>query len=108
VKIVDKKKFQIEFFNQFLEEKNLQDKWSKFKDENTFELAKIFRNQPGIKESYNEFLVDALGINPTTEVFDQDQSNITASEVNILLQSRDGREKLRNTGLLKDENDIKA
>ncbi len=105
---MDKKKFQLEFFKQFLEEKNLQDKWSKFKDENTFQLAKIFRNQAGIKESYNEFLVDALGINPTTEVFDQDQTSLTASEVNILLQSRDGREKLRNTGLLKDENDLKA
>jgi len=40
VKIVDKKKFQLEFFTQFVEEKKLQEKWNSFKDENTFELAK--------------------------------------------------------------------
>lgn len=105
---MDKKKFQLEFFTQFLEEKNLKDKWSKFKDENTFELARIFRNQDGIKESYNEFLVDALGINPTSQDEVQDQPGLTATEVNILLQSRDGREKLRNSGLLKDESNLKA
>ena len=105
---MDKRKFQLEFFTQFLEEKNLKDKWSKFKDENTFELARIFRNQSGIKESYNEFLVDALGINPSAEPIEQDQSGLTATEVNILLQSRDGREKLRNSGLLKDDNDLRA
>ena len=108
VKNVDKKKFQLEFFTQFLEEKNLKDKWSKFKDENTFELARIFRNQDGIKESYNEFLVDALGINPSADSSIPDQSGVTATEVNILLQSRDGREKLRNSGLLKDENNIRS
>ena len=64
MKNVDKKKFQLEFFTQFLEEKNLQEKWNIFKEENTFELAKIFRNQEGIKESYNDFLTDTLGINP--------------------------------------------
>ena len=64
MKNVDKKKFQLEFFTQFLEEKNLQEKWDIFKEENTFELAKIFRNQEGIKESYNDFLTDTLGINP--------------------------------------------
>jgi hypothetical protein len=105
---MDKKKFQLEFFTQFLEEKNLKDQWSKFKDENTFELARIFRNQAGIKESYNEFLVDALGINPTSQDEVQDQSGLTATEVNILLQSRDGREKLRNSGLLKDESNLRA
>jgi hypothetical protein len=108
VKIVDKKRFQLEFFNQFIEEKNLKDKWNSFKDENTFELAKIFRNQAGIKESYNQFLIDTLGINPTPEDFDQNQPDLTATEVNILLQSQDGRDKLRKTGLLKDEQDLKA
>jgi hypothetical protein len=108
VKVVDKKKFQLEFFTQFIEEKNLQEKWNKFKDENTFELAKIFRNQDGIKESYGEFLGEVLGINSTSEVFEQDQSNLTATEVNILLQSKYGREKLRKMGLLKDEQDLKA
>lgn len=106
---MDKKKFQLEFFSQFIEEKKLQDKWNKFKDENTFELAKIFRNQDGIKASYNDFLVDTLGINPKTEVFDQDQTAaLTATEVNILLQSQEGREKLKKMGLLKDEQDLKA
>jgi len=108
VKIVDKKKFQLEFFSQFIEEKKLQDKWNKFKDENSFELAKIFRTQDGIKASYNDFLVDTLGINSKTEVFNQDQTALTATEVNILLQSMEGREKLRKMGLLKDERDLKA
>ena len=105
---MDKKKFQQEFFNQFLEEKNLKDKWNKFKDENTFELAKIFRNQSGIKESYNEFLVEALGINPTTPPVEQDTQSLTATEMNILLQTQGGREKLRSMGLLRDEQDISA
>ncbi len=100
---MDKKKFQLEFFTQFIEEKNLDEKWSTFKDENTFELAKIFRNQDGIKESYNEFLVDALGINPTThQIYEQEKPNLSTTEMNILLQSTDGQEKLRKMGFLKD------
>ena len=101
---VDKKKFQLEFFHQFIDEKNLSDKWNKFKDENTFELAKIFRNQAGIKESYNEFLVDALGISPPADPgFEQEKPNLTTTEMNILLQSTDGQAKLRRMGYLKDE-----
>ena len=101
---MDKKKFQLEFFTQFIEEKNLDEKWSTFKDENTFELAKIFRNQDGIKESYNEFLVDALGINPTThQIYEQEKPNLSTTEMNILLQSTDGQEKLRKMGFLKDQ-----
>ena len=104
MKIVDKKKFQLEFFAQFLEEKNLQDKWEKFRNENKFELAKIFRNQPGIRESYNEFLVDTLGISPpSNEVFEQEKPNLTTTEMNILMQSTDGQEKLRQMGFLKNE-----
>ena len=101
---MDKKKFQLEFFTQFLEEKNLQDKWNKFKDENTFELAKIFRNQSGVKESYNEFLIDALGINPSSpEMYEQEKPSLSTTEMNILLQSTDGQAKLRRMGYLKDE-----
>jgi len=101
---MDKKKFQLEFFTQFIEEKNLDEKWSTFKDENTFELAKIFRNQDGIKESYNEFLVDALGINPPThQIYEQEKPNLSTTEMNILLQSTDGQEKLRKMGFLKDQ-----
>jgi len=104
VKIVDKKKFQLEFFTQFVEEKKLQEKWNSFKDDNTFELAKIFRNQAGIKESYNEFLVDALGINPISqEVYEQEKPELSTTEMNILLQSTDGQAKLRRMGYLKDE-----
>ncbi len=107
--MMDKKKFQLEFFTQFLEEKNLKDKWDKFKDENTFELAKIFRNQSEIKEAYNEFLAETLGINPKTEaVVVEDSAGLTATEVNILLQSSVGREKLRKSGILKDEHDLKV
>jgi len=101
---MDKKKFQLEFFTQFIEEKNLDEKWNKFKDENTFELAKIFRNQDGIKASYNEFLVDALGINPTThQIYEQEKPNLSTTEMNILLQSTDGQAKLRKMGFLKDQ-----
>ena len=105
---MDKKKFQLEFFAQFIEERGLQEKWKKFQEDNTFELAKIFRSQTSIKDAYNEFLVDALGINPSAKPIEQDQSGLTATEVNILLQSRDGREKLRNSGLLKDDSDLRA
>ncbi len=101
---MDKKKFQLEFFTQFIEEKNLDEKWNKFKDENTFELAKIFRNQDGIKASYNEFLVDALGINPPThQIYEQEKPNLSTTEMNILLQSTDGQAKLRKMGFLKDQ-----
>ena len=101
---MDKKKFQLEFFTQFLEEKNLKEKWSTFKDENTFELAKIFRNQSGVKESYNEFLVDALGINPIShQMYEQEKPNLSTTEMNILLESTDGQEKLRKMGYLKNE-----
>ncbi len=79
-------------------------KWNKFKDENTFELAKIFRNQDGIKASYNEFLVDALGINPPThQIYEQEKPNLSTTEMNILLQSTDGQAKLRKMGFLKDQ-----
>ena len=101
---MDKKKFQLEFFTQFIEEKNLKEKWNSFKDDNTFELAKIFRNQDGVKESYNEFLVDALGINPPTqEMYEQEKPNLNTTEMNILLESTDGQAKLRRMGYLKDE-----
>ena len=101
---MDKKKFQLDFFTQFIEEKNLEDRWNKFREENTFELAKIFRSQPGIKESYNEFLVDSLGISPVIpEIYEQDKPNLTTTEMNILLQSPHGQEKLRRMGYLKDE-----
>ena len=101
---MDKKKFQLDFFTQFVEEKNLEDRWNMFKEENTFELAKIFRSQPGIKESYNEFLVDTLGISSgVPEIYEQDKPNLTTTEMNILLQSPHGQEKLRRMGYLKDE-----
>jgi len=106
VKNVDKKKFQLEFFTQFLEEKNLQEKWDRFKEENTFELAKIFRNQEGIKESYNDFLADTLGINPRPSVggfHDSTKPSLTATEVNVLLQSDAGQKNLRRWGYLKNE-----
>lgn len=114
---MDKKKLQLEFFTQFLEEKNLQEKWDKFKDENTFELAKIFRNQDGIKESYNDFLADILGINlhPSVGRFhdsvkpgasgldDLTKPSLTATEVNVLLQSDAGQKNLKKWGYLKNE-----
>jgi hypothetical protein len=101
---MDKKKFQLEFFTQFVEEKNLQEKWDKFKDENRFELAKIFRKQAGIRELYSEFLVDTLGINPVSpEMYDYEKPNLSTTEMNILLQSTDGQAKLRRMGYLKDE-----
>lgn len=106
MKNVDKKKFQLEFFTQFLEEKNLQEKWDIFKEENTFELAKIFRNQEGIKESYNDFLTDTLGINPRPSVggfHDSSKPSLTATEVNVLLQSDAGQKNLRRWGYLKNE-----
>jgi hypothetical protein len=116
VKNMDKKKLQLEFFTQFLEEKNLQEKWEKFKDENTFELAKIFRNQDGIKESYNDFLADILGINlrPSVGGFHDSKPNVnglddltkpslTATEVNVLLQSDAGQKNLKKWGYLKNE-----
>lgn len=104
---MDKKKFQLEFFSQFIEEKGLQEKWKKFQDENTFELAKIFRSQTGIKDAYNDFLVDALGINPSTPsppgIADPTKPSLTATEVNVLLQSDGGQKNLRKWGYLKDE-----
>ena len=104
---MDKKKFQLEFFTQFVEEKGLQEKWKKFQEENTFELAKIFRSQTGIKDAYNEFLVDALGINPSIQSphlsSDPTKPNLTATEVNVLLQSDGGQKNLRKWGYLKDE-----
>ena len=101
---MDKKKFQLDFFTQFIEEKNLEDRWNMFREENTFELAKIFRSQPGIKESYSEFLVDTLGVSPVVpEIYEQDKPNLTTTEMNILLQSPHGQEKLRRMGHLKDE-----
>jgi hypothetical protein len=101
---MDKKKFQLDFFSQFVEEKGLQEKWNRFREDNVFELAKIFRNQPGIKESYNEFLVDALGITPgTPEIYEQEKPSLSTTEMNILLQSSHGQEKLRRMGYLKDE-----
>ncbi len=117
MKNTDKKKFQLEFFTQFLEEKNLQEKWEKFKEENTFELAKIFRDQDGIKESYNDFLADILGINlrpsiggfqdstkpSVSGIHDSSKPSLTATEVNILLQSDAGQKNLKKWGYLKNE-----
>lgn len=101
---MDKKKFQLEFFSQFIKEKGLEDEWKKFQAENTFELAKIFRNQDGIRESYNEFLVDVLGISPETGVtYEQEKPTISATEMNILMQSAQGQEKLKKMGYLKNE-----
>ena len=104
---IDKKKFQLEFFTQFLDEKGLEDKWKKYREENTFELAKIFRSQTGIKDAYNDFLVDALGIDPSTnspqEPDDPSKPSLTATEVNVLLQSDGGQRNLRKWGYLKNE-----
>ena len=104
---MDKKKFQLEFFSHFIEEKGLQEKWKDFQEENTFELAKIFRTQTGIKSAYNEFLVDALGIeprNPSPQRFeDLYKPSLTATEVNVLLQSDNGQKNLRKWGYLKEE-----
>jgi len=107
---MDKKKFQLEFFSQFIEEKNLQEKWKYFKEENTFELAKIFRTQTGIKNAYNDFLIDALGIdprNPSPQVLeDPSKPSLTATEVNVLLQSDSGQKNLRKWGYLKNEKNL--
>ena len=104
---MDKKKFQLEFFTQFIEERGLEEKWKEFQEENTFELAKIFRSQTGIKNAYNEFLVDALGIDPITPNLhgfdDPSKPSLTATEVNVLLQSDGGQRNLRKWGYLKDE-----
>ena len=104
---MDKKKFQLEFFSQFIEEKGLQEKWKDFQEENTFELAKIFRTQTGIKSAYNEFLVDTLGIEPRNlspqRFEDLSKPSLTATEVNVLLQSDSGQKNLRNWGYLKSE-----
>ena len=103
---MDKKKFQLEFFSQFIEEKNLREKWKDFQEENTLELAKIFRSQTGIKNAYNDFLVDALGIvprNPSPHVLDDtSKPSLTTTEVNVLLQSDSGQKNLRKWGYLKD------
>ncbi len=107
---MDKKKFQLEFFSQFIEEKGLQEKWKNFQDENTFELAKIFRSQTGIKNAYNDFLVDALGIDPKNSspqsVEDFSKPSLTATEVNVLLQSDSGQKNLRKWGYLKNEKNL--
>jgi len=107
---MDKKKFQLEFFSQFIEEKGLQEKWKNFQEENTFELAKIFRNQDGIKNAYNDFLVDTLGIgpkNPSPQILeDLSKPNLTATEVNVLLQSDSGQKNLKKWGYLKAENNL--
>lgn len=107
---MDKKKFQLEFFSQFIEEKGLQEKWKDFQEENTFELAKIFRTQTGIKSAYNEFLVDALGIEPresSPQRFeDLSKPSLTATEVNVLLQSDGGQKNLRKWGYLKAEKNL--
>ncbi len=104
---MDKKRFQLEFFSQFIEEKGLQEKWKDFQEKNTFELAKIFRSQTGIKNVYNDFLVDTLGIDPrdpSPQRFeDQPRPNLTATEVNVLLQSDSGQKNLRKWGYLKPE-----
>ena len=104
---MDKKRFQLEFFSQFIEEKGLQDKWKDFQEKNTFELAKIFRSQTGIKNVYNDFLVDTLGIDPrdpSPQRFeDQPKPSLTATEVNVLLQSDSGQKHLRKWGSLKAE-----
>ena len=105
---MDKKKFQLEFFSQFIEEKGLQEKWKGFQDENTFELAKIFRTQNGIKNAYNDFLVDALGIDPKNTspqvLEDLSKPSLTATEVNVLLQSDNGQKNLKKWGYLKGRN----
>ncbi len=107
---MDKKKFQLEFFSQFIEEKGLQEKWKGFQEENTFELAKIFRSQTGIKNAYNDFLVDALGIdpiNPSPQGFeDPSKPSLTATEVNVMLQSDSGQKNLRKWGYLKNEKNL--
>ncbi len=107
---MDKKKFQLEFFSQFIEEKNLQEKWKNFQEENSFELAKIFRTQTGIKNAYNDFLIDALGIdprNPSPQVLeDPSKPSLTATEVNVLLQSDSGQKNLRQWGYLKNEKNL--
>ncbi len=107
---MDKKKFQLEFFSQFIEEKGLQEKWKDFQEENTFELAKIFRSQTGIRNAYNDFLVDALGIdtrNPSPQVpEDLSKPSLTATEVNVLLQSDSGQKNLRKWGYLKNEKNL--
>ncbi len=104
---MDKKRFQLEFFSQFIEEKGLQDKWKDFQEKNTFELAKIFRSQTGIKNVYNDFLVDTLGIDPrdpSPQRFeDLSKPSLTATEVNVLLQSDNGQKNLRKWGYLKAE-----
>ena len=104
---MDKKRFQLEFFSQFIEEKGLQEKWKDFQEKNTFELAKIFRSQTGIKNVYNDFLVDTLGIDPrdpSPQRFeDQPKPSLTATEVNVLLQSDSGQKNLRKWGYLKAE-----
>lgn len=103
---MDKKKFQLEFFTQFIEEKGLEEKWEKFQQENTFELAKIFRSQTSIKDAYNDFLIEALGINPSTsgphKFEDPSKPSLTATEVNVLLQSDGGQKNLRKWGYLQD------
>jgi len=107
---MDKKRFQLEFFSQFIEEKGLQEKWKDFQEENTFELAKIFRSQDGIKNAYNDFLVDALGIdprNPSPQVLeDLSKPSLTATEVNVLLQSDNGQKNLKKWGYLKVEKNL--
>jgi len=107
---MDKKKFQLEFFSHFIEEKGLQEKWKDFQEENTFELAKIFRSQTGIKSAYNDFLVDALGIDPKNTspqvLEDLSKPSLTATEVNVLLQSDNGQKNLRKWGYLKSENKL--
>ncbi len=104
---MDKKRFQLEFFSQFIEEKGLQDKWKDFQEKNTFELAKIFRSQTGIKNVYNDFLVYTLGIDPrdpSPQRFeDQSKPSLTATDVNVLLQSDNGQKNLRKWGYLKAE-----
>ncbi len=107
---MDKKKFQLEFFSHFIEEKGLQEKWKDFQEENTFELAKIFRSQTGIKSAYNDFLVDALGIDPKNTspqvLEDLSKPSLTATEVNVLLQSDNGQKNLRKWGYLKAEKNL--
>ncbi len=107
---MDKKKFQLEFFSHFIEEKGLQEKWKDFQEENTFELAKIFRSQTGIKSAYNDFLVDALGIDPKNTspqvLEDLSKPSLTATEVNVLLQSDNGQKNLKKWGYLKAEKNL--
>ena len=107
---MDKKKFQLEFFSHFIEEKGLKEKWKDFQEENTFELAKIFRSQTGIKSAYNDFLVDALGIDPKNTspqvLEDLSKPSLTATEVNVLLQSDNGQKNLKKWGYLKAEKNL--